>query len=229
MSELEAHCTSCALCRNDYSRLSEVVGAIRGLPRAGEAPPEAWAGILSRIEAETLGGSDEESQRSDDTPVLRLPVGEGSSEGPPASGGGARRFQLTIVQLAAAAAIVALLSAGSVFIALDDPTAPVQFAGAPADVPGGAAARAVSLEDSRYVEVVDRLEQILIEGRTVLAAETLMTIEESLRTLDAAIDDIETALADDPNSDLLRRMLANHQHTKLGVLQRAAAAVQAQT
>jgi hypothetical protein len=47
--------------------------------------------------------------------------------------------------------------------------------------------------------------------------------------VDAAIADVEQALADDPNSDLLIRMLAAHRRTKLGVLQRAAAAVQAQT
>ena len=54
-------------------------------------------------------------------------------------------------------------------------------------------------------------------------------IEESLATIDDAMADIESALADDPNSDLLQRMLANHQRMRLGVLQRAAAAVQAQT
>ena len=82
---------------------------------------------------------------------------------------------------------------------------------------------------SRYAEVVDRLEQILEAGRGVLASETLVTIEESLLTLDAAIEEIEAALADDPSSDLLQRLLVNRQRTRLGVLQRAAAAVQLQT
>jgi hypothetical protein len=99
----------------------------------------------------------------------------------------------------------------------------------PGVVPGGAAARAVSFEEDRYAEVVGQLERILSEGRDVLAPETLVTIEQSLRTVDEAIADVELALASDPNSDLLRRMLSSHQRTRLGVLQRAAAAVQAQT
>ena len=71
-------------------------------------------------------------------------------------------------------------------------------------------------------------EAALVGAVRVLAPETLVTIEESLNTVNAAIEEIETALADDPNSDLLLRMLATHRSTKLGVLQRAAAAVQAQ-
>ena len=59
-----------------------------------------------------------------------------------------------------------------------------------------------------------------------MAAKRASMREEA--TVDAAIHEIEVALGDDPNSDLLLRMLANHQRTKLGVLQRAAAAVQAQ-
>jgi hypothetical protein len=87
----------------------------------------------------------------------------------------------------------------------------------------------VSLENGGYLEALAALEQIVAGGRSVLAPETLATIEGSLRTVDAAIADVEQALADDPNSDLLIRMLAAHRRTKLGVLQRAAAAVQAQT
>jgi hypothetical protein len=87
----------------------------------------------------------------------------------------------------------------------------------------------VSLQGEPYGEVVAELQQILAEGRGVLTAETLLTIEESLRTVDEAIADVEQALASDPGSDLLLRLLATHRRTKLGVLQRAAAAVQAQT
>ena len=95
--------------------------------------------------------------------------------------------------------------------------------------PGGAAARAVSLQPAAYGETIERLEQILAEGRDVLAPETLVTIEESLATVDSAIDEIETALAEDPSSDLLQRLLSSHQSRKLGVLQRAVGAMQSTT
>ena len=93
----------------------------------------------------------------------------------------------------------------------------------------GALLEAVSLEQARYSEMIDQLEQVLEEGRSVLAPETLVSIDEALRTVDEAISEIETALAEDPNSDLLLRLLTTHQNTKLGVLQRAAGAVQSQT
>jgi hypothetical protein len=87
----------------------------------------------------------------------------------------------------------------------------------------------VSSEGARYADAVDRLERILVAGRGVLGPETLLSIEQSLGTVDAAIADIEEALVADPGSDMLRRMLSAHRSTRLGVLQRAAAAVQAET
>jgi hypothetical protein len=137
---------------------------------------------------------------------------------------------LSLAQLAAAAAFVGVLSAGVVWVAIGGGTieGPTQLAPTAA-APGGAAARAVYLAGGRYTAVVGELEQMLAAGRETLASETLATIEESLATIDSAIEEVETALADDPGSALLRRLLANHQRTRLGVLQRAAAAVQAQT
>ena len=140
---------------------------------------------------------------------------------------------MSIPQLAAAATIVAFLSAGAMRMVMENSgvTGPTSVAAEAevVDEPGGAAARAVSLEQARYSEMIDQLEQVLEEGRSVLAPETLVSIDEALRTVDEAISEIETALAEDPNSDLLLRLLTTHQNTKLGVLQRAAGAVQSQT
>lgn len=139
-----------------------------------------------------------------------------------------------MAQLAAAAVVVALLSSGVTWMALGSPdVADATRAGRPdgesAGSAVGAAARAVSLADARYAEVVARLERVVEEGRGVLAPETIATIEESLRTVDTAIAEVEAALAEDPNSGLLMRLLAGHRNTKLGVLRRAAAAVEART
>ena len=57
-------------------------------------------------------------------------------------------------------------------------------------------------------------------------AETILTLEQSLAAIDQAIAEARGALASDPNSGLLNRLLANHQQAKLRVLQRAAAAMQ---
>jgi anti-sigma factor RsiW len=211
---LEAHLAACAECRNGHARLSETVRAVSALPREATPPEGAWEGIAARIAGTAPDAADE-------VEVYRLPTAP--------SAPGARRVTFSVPQLAAAAAVIAFFSAGLMWMAIGGgPDRPRPVA-VEAEQPGGAAARAVAFTDRRYTAVVTELEQVLEGGRSMLAPETVATIEESLATIDAAIADVESALADDPGSDLLRRMLANHQRTRLGVLQRAAAAVQAQT
>lgn len=214
MAVMEGHLLECTPCRDEYARLSEVVDSIRSLPRGGNAP-DVWGEIQARIGERVPGGGE------DDVKVLALP-GRGDRYS-------ARRISFSVPQLAAAAIVVSVLSAGIALRVARGPEVSPQLAQGSTPTLVGAAARAVSSEGSRYGEVVLQLEQILEEGRAVLSPETLTTIEASLTTVNAAITDVEQALADDPGSDLLLRMLANYQRTKLGVLQRAAAAVHAQT
>lgn len=226
MAQLGRHVEQCALCREEYARLSEVVTAVRALPRSAAAPEMAWDAIAIRLAAPDLGRAD-----APDTPVIEMgPRTSGQerseSEGGRSTGAG---IYLSMTQLAAAAAIVAIVSATIVWAGMSGSSAlPGAIAIDPA-TSGGAAARAVSLETGRYTEAVTALQSILAEGRDVLDPQTLLTIEESLRAVDDAIADVEQALTDDPNSALLLRLLANQQRTKLGVLQRAADAVHAQT
>lgn len=221
LADVRAHVDVCEPCRHEYARLSEVVSGIRALPNRGATPEGLWAAIESRIETTTR--ADAEGANPSETPVIALPTAPAA-----AAGASASRLTVSWVQLAVAAALVAAVSAGTMWFALQGPSAR-RIAATPQEVVlGGAAARAVSLEDTRYVDTVTQLEMILEEGRELLDSETLVTIEESLRTVNAAIAEIEDALADDPNSALLSRLLTNHQRTKLGVLQRAVDAVQAQ-
>jgi anti-sigma factor RsiW len=227
---LGAHLEECAACRDGYARLSEVVAALRALPRAGRPPESTWADIRARIE-----GVDRDSDH-EETKVLTLPTGHAESIERDTKRVRAsfsnRGVRLSVPQLAAAAALVAFVSAGVMRLAMRGDTAGVVSAEPELgmlEMPGGAAARAVSLDGDRYAETVARLEQVLAAGRSVLAPETLATIQESLATVDAAIDEIEAALAEDPNSDLLQRLLTAHQGTKLGVLERAVSAVHART
>jgi hypothetical protein len=202
------------VCRNEYARLSETVEAVRALPKGATPPADVWQGIAARIAATPQSAS----EAAEGVAVYELPTAE--RRGP-------RRISLSIPQLAAAAVLVALSSAGLLWLAISGGQAAVSPGMADLGVPaGGAAARAVALEGPRYADVISQLERVLAEGRAFLAPETLESIEESLVTVDAAIADIEAALAQDPGSDLLMRLLATHQRTKLGVLQRAAAAVQ---
>ena len=212
---LVRHLDVCADCRNEYARLSETIQAVGSLPRSAEAPSDTWSAIAARI-----ASVPQQADREEVVEVYRLPT-TGHRR--------TMRVSLSVPQLAAAAAVVAFFSAAAMWMAIGGGGSEAAPGVAATQPEAGTTARSVALEDPRYGELVVQLEQILAEGRGVLAPETLFSIEASLVTVNAAIADIEAALANDPSSDLLLRLLANHQRTKLGVLQRAAAAVQAQT
>ena len=211
MRQLDEHGAECDACRNDYARISETVEAIRSLPKAASTPEHLWNGIAARIDGVRPGAEPVE------TDVIRFPT---PVEAP-------RRLAFTVPQLAAAALIVSLFSGTVVWSAMGGGDGVTSRTTIGSEL--GPSARVVAAASTRYDEVVSDLELILEQGRAVLSAETLLTIESSLGTVNSAIEEIEVALREDPNSDMLHRMLSTNQRTKLGVLQRAADAVRAQS
>lgn len=246
-ADLRAHLASCRACRTELEGLREAVEGLRSLPRSAVPPGHVWAGIRARLEPRpaSAGEGDERSEarvvplrtrmtRSLDGAPGSAGVGrEPDADGAPASPRARlrRRFTLSGAQLAAAAALVAFLSAGTVWMALRPGSGGPATSGAvvEAPAPGGAAARAASMGEESYDEAVRELEVLVARGRGVLAPETLATLEESLATVDAALSDVRQALEEDPGSNLLRRMLAGHQTTKLRVLRQAATAIEARS
>lgn len=210
-SALEAHLDGCAMCRTEVVGLKDVVTAVRELPTAASPPSGTWDVIQSRI-----GDS--------------LPAPEGHARivefpGTPAR---RRRLHFTVPQLAAAALVISLLSAGSVWMA----TSGLDSRSTPAVAAGGLrspAARAASLGDAGYAEVVRELEAIVEAGRDLLAPETIATIDRSLQSIDQALAEVESALEADPSSEVLGRMLVNHQRSRLRLLRQAAVAVRARS
>lgn len=216
---LEAHLQECGACRESFARLSEVVADMRALPRSGTPPEDLWAGIASRVR-----GIPPEAPAGE-TSVLAFPD-TGSREA-------RRRWSLTGAQLAAAAVVVALLSATLTWSVTSGPTVGTggSASGAAASAPlvgtgSGPAARAVSAGAS-YDAAVSELEAILAQGRELLAPETLLTIDASLRQIDEAMAEVREALAEDPSSEILARMLAQHRTARIRLLTQAANAVQA--
>jgi hypothetical protein len=212
VEDAKAHVEKGGACREEYARLSEVVGTLRSLPRSAEAPAGLWAGIEGR-----LGEADPGEMTSSETPVAEvvpLPVAH-HTEG---------RLSFSVPQLAAAAVVISVLSAGTVWMALSGGQtlpAPVSVA----ETPQESAAQSVSLDVQQYDVPIAELEEILDRGRALLSRETLLTLETSLRTIDEAIEEVQDALERDPASELLSRMLVNHQRTKLRVLRQAATSV----
>jgi hypothetical protein len=213
----EAHLEGCATCRDEYRALRDVVEDLRGLPAEAHAPAGAWQAIEARIAG---GGS--------------VP-GTGGAEvlSFPGAAAGRRRLTFTVPQLAAAAVLVALVSAGSVWMALNGRPGAVPsstpLATAPALERDGSAAHMAASGEVAYDAALLELQDLVDENREILAPETREALDRSLQTIDAAIDDIRRALQQDPNSELLARLLINQQRSKLRVLGQAATAIQARS
>lgn len=200
---LEAHLRACASCRDEVAKLRELVGALGALPGDAAVPAGLWAGIEARMEGTTPGAASGAT-------VLPFP---GATDA-------RRRVSLTLPQLAAAAVVVAVVSAGVMWGALSGRGAASTQAAA--DGNPGSTARMVA-SGGGYGEALAQLEALVEQGRASLAPETLATLDRSLATVDSAIAEVQQALRNDPNSELLARLLANHQGAKLRVLRHAAA------
>lgn len=206
--ELE-HLDACEACAMELEALSDVVRELRGLPTEAVAPDGLWSGIEA-----WMGDRGPATVPPDVLPMARSPL----------------RIVFSVPQLAAAALVVSLMSAGTVWMALGGSGAPApQVADAPAEWALSHASRAASGESGGYAAAVSELETLVIQGRDLLAPETLAALDESLETIDQALDAVRAALQDDPSSELLARLLANHQRSKLRVLRQAALSVQAQS
>lgn len=209
-----AHLEACPACRAEHEALLDVVSGLRGLPREARAPEGAWTAIEARIASGRVG-------EGDDAEVLPFP---GSTPR-------RRRLSFTVPQLAAAAVLVALVSAGSVWMAMNArpgaelPATPL----ATAPTPDGSAAHMAASGEVAYDAALLELQDLVEENRELLAPETRDALDRSLATIDDAIDDIRQALQKDPNSELLARLLINQQRSKLRVLGQAATAIQARS
>ena len=81
--------------------------------------------------------------------------------------------------------------------------------------------RLAALEDE-YVTVTRDLERQLAERKHTLAPETVAAVERSLRTIDDAIAEARDALARDPASETLARLLVSSHGQKVELLRHAA-------
>jgi anti-sigma factor RsiW len=205
-AEVERHLAACAACR-------DVVDDLRQL----RAEARAWAGL-------------------DAVPDRDLWAGIAARLGAPAGAGGARilpwyrrRWSVGIIELAAAASLVAALTAGLLWrpappagdTAAAPAPAPVLARVEPVDVPEGAIAT-VSFADAQFDAAVADLERVLASQRDSLNPRTVLVLERNLQIIDDAIREAREALAADPANALLNAHLAGARQRKLDLLRRAA-------
>jgi anti-sigma factor RsiW len=197
-ARLEAHLPACDECRAAVADLRAVVLRASTLEPAAPAR-DLWPAIRDRI-----GG---------DVRVLPLPAAAPASR--------TRRFALSLPQLAAAAAVVAFVSGGAVWLGLRaTATAEPAFVVAPPLDAAPAESTSAHFAGREYDVAIDQLERELVTTREQLDPSTVAVIERNLAVIDAAIAEARQALTDDPANPYLNRHLDNTLMKKIEVLRR---------
>ena len=183
----EAHVASCADCASAVSELRMLVGEAAELGPI-VPPRDLWPAIERSLSRPSVVGSRSETR------VIALPTARATVPR-------RRAFTLSPAQLAAAAAVIALVST-TVTMALG----PIAAGPATGTVPS--AIRAVSSGPSapslRVAAEVAALEEGLLAARNRLDPNTVRIIEKNLAVIERAIAESRQALEVDPESDFLR-------------------------
>ncbi len=201
----EAHLLACPECREVLGELRVIAAEARVLEDE-EPATDLWPGIRARLGA---------------TP-LRLERRVGAS---------ARRRALafSLPQLLAAGLAFAAVGAGGAVAlgALGGVTPVVTFPAAGA-APVVAPVASVPGE-ATWDRAIGELRAVLDEGRDRLDPRTVRVLEESLATIDRALERSRTALATDPANPYLNAHLQETLRRKVELLRQAAALVAAQS
>lgn len=190
-SGLEEHLATCETCRRLLDELRLVMAHAAVLP---DREPEAdlWPAVREAI---AKGGV--------------LPIRAGRP---------ARRFSFSLTQLTAAAAALALVSAGAVWLAVSRRTATPGPTGA-----GTLQPVSVSFDPrGRADSAITELERILAEEHGRLDTSTVRILAQNLALIDRAIEQARKALEADPGNAYLNDHLARTMRKKIDVLRRAA-------
>jgi hypothetical protein len=196
--QLELHLEACSDCRATLVQLKDVVEWAGEYP--GKAPErDAWSGIATAISEMAHGVVDLESRRRR-----------------------RRRVELSIPQTLAAAIALALVGAGSWWLARE--TAPQTQMAAVIDVSAPEAGSTVAATISaarKYGPAIADLEAVLLRDDGMLDSVTVRVLREDLAIIDRALTEAQEALARDPGSDFLADHYTGMMKKKLRVLRGA--------
>jgi anti-sigma factor RsiW len=197
--KLEAHLADCSRCRDTVKQLRVVVaqaGALEDRLPTGDL----WKGVAERIGA----------HQSREPGVVSLEERRAK-----------RRITVSIPQLAAAGIVLVLISAATTMLLRPDasPLGPPEASA----ITQAAAAEAVlvGFNVAEYDAAVEELEQVLSGAREQLDPGTVAILEQSLATIDRAIEEAQQALRSDPANRYLSTHLAATMKRKIQLLQRA--------
>ena len=192
----------------DEAKLRELMREVEALPRSIDPPADAWAKIRAEIESTGTGRGDE---------VIELQ--------PKRSGRVA--FWQRPTFLAAAALLLVAGSSAITAIALNRDAAPRGVRPVPARIAvgtdgssGPASLAQFTVVESDYLRAVNDLSATLESQQDELSPETIATLRESIKVIDAAILEARNALAADPANRTLIQMLATSYEQKVDLLKR---------
>jgi len=194
----------------DEAKLRELMQEVEALPRSIDPPVDAWAKIRAEIEA--TGGS------ARDDEVIGLQPKRSARIA----------FWQRPMFLAAAALLLVAGSSAVTAIALNRraippgarPTTPTRIAVGTDSNTGPASLAQFTVVESDYLRAVNDLSATLESQQDALSPETIATLRESIKVIDAAILEARNALAADPANRTLIQMLANSYEQKLDLLKR---------
>jgi anti-sigma factor RsiW len=209
--ELEAHLQGCEVCRAEVAAQRLLGAEVDRLPREIAPPRDLWAGIAARIEGAPRRGA---------TPVEEAPAIDLAAR---------RRISLpwwSGIAAVAASVLLVALSAGLTMFLTRGPGGGAVVATLPAEqvVAGERPTTALAAFRPTEREVGGTLETLAAEfaaRRHLLAPETVATLEESLRVIDAAIAEATAALEADPSNADLPLLLSGVYRSKMELLQTA--------
>ena len=199
--ELAAHLADCADCRDTVDQLRGVVATARALEDRGPTV-DLWSGVAQRI---GVGQAAEPEVVPLQERMLRRRI----------------RITLSIPQLAAAGMVLVALSAATTLL-LRTRAAETEANQVNA-ISEAATAEAVlvGFDVAQYDAAVADLESVLSEARELLDPGTVRILEQSLATVDRAIEEAQQALRGDPANHYLSTHLAATMKRKIQLLQRA--------
>ena len=205
--ELEDHLAECASCSDTLDELKAVVaeaGALEDrLPSV-----DLWSGVAERIGVRAPNASgvvDLEERRARKT----------------------RRLSFSISQLAAAGIALVVLSAAGTMMLRSGGSQPEMLQAGAITEAATVEAVLVGFDVAEYDAAVAELEGVLRQARDRLNPATVETIEQSLATIDRAIEEAQQALIEDPANRYLSTHLADTMKRKIRLLQRATSIVNA--
>lgn len=234
--EVRRHLAECSQCRRELETLADLLDAMAELPQEAQPSRDLWPQVAWRITGEQASAADAGAGGAE---VDQVAEWGGVSRGDGVGGGslaedrfGARRLRgrrinLAAWQLLAASLVVALVSGASVWAFLSGRGGEE----GPMTVPAPWIAQQAVLDQAYggYDEAVADLESALEQGRHVLGPETVLVLEENLAIIDQAIQEAREALALDPGSAVVRRILAENLRWKVSLLRHAVSAVYTNT